>query len=69
MAIATKPEYAKLDDLYLDPLNPRLGRSNIGPNVKHVSGSVEFAVQCLGLWEAESRPAFTSQGAASAFRS
>lgn len=34
MAIATKPDYAKLDDLYLDPLNPRLGRSNIGPNVK-----------------------------------
>lgn len=34
MAIATKPDYAKLDDLYLDPLNPRLGRSNTGPNVK-----------------------------------
>lgn len=34
MAIATKPDYANLDDLYLDPLNPRLGRSNIGPNVK-----------------------------------
>ena len=34
MAIATKPDYAKLDELYLDPLNPRLGRSNTGPNVK-----------------------------------
>ena len=26
MAISTKLEYAKLDDLYLDPKNPRLGR-------------------------------------------
>ncbi len=34
MAISNTPAYAKLDDLYLDPLNPRLGRSNIGPNVK-----------------------------------
>lgn len=27
-------EYAELDDLYLDPLNPRLGRENTGPDVK-----------------------------------
>lgn len=27
-------EYAKLDDLFLDPLNPRLGRENTGPDVK-----------------------------------
>ena len=34
MAIANKIEYAKLDDLYLDPHNPRLGRENTGPSVK-----------------------------------
>jgi hypothetical protein len=28
MAIATKPDYGKLDDFYLDPRNPRLGRSD-----------------------------------------
>jgi len=33
MAIRNKIEVAKLDDLCLDPMNPRLGRSNKGPNV------------------------------------
>lgn len=33
MAISNQIRYAKIDDLYLDPLNPRLGRSNKGPNV------------------------------------
>lgn len=32
MAISKELHYAKLDDLYLDPLNPRLGRNNTGPN-------------------------------------
>lgn len=30
MAIGTELKYAKLDDLCLDPLNPRLGRNNTG---------------------------------------
>lgn len=34
MAISNTLAYAELDELYLDPLNPRLGRSNVGPNVK-----------------------------------
>jgi hypothetical protein len=34
MAIATNLEFAKLDDLCLDPLNPRLGRNNTGRDVK-----------------------------------
>jgi hypothetical protein len=34
MAIGTKLEYAKLDELCLDPLNPRLGRNNTGRDVK-----------------------------------
>ncbi|MGC3992065.1 MAG: hypothetical protein QM796_20705 [Chthoniobacteraceae bacterium] len=33
MAISTKIEYAAIDDLFLDPLNPRLGRNNTGPTV------------------------------------
>ena len=33
MAISNKIEYATIDDLCLDPLNPRLGRSNKGPKV------------------------------------
>ncbi len=33
MAISTKLLYAKLDELYLDPMNPRLGRNNTGPDV------------------------------------
>lgn len=33
MAIDTELRYAKLDDLYLDPMNPRLGRNNTGPKV------------------------------------
>ena len=32
MAISTKLDYAKLDDLYLDPQNPRLGRHYVNPN-------------------------------------
>ena len=33
MAIGTQIQYAKLDELYLDPMNPRLGRNNTGRNV------------------------------------
>jgi hypothetical protein len=34
MAIGTELRYAKLDELYLDPMNPRLGRNNTGPDVQ-----------------------------------
>ena len=30
MAIATNLDFAKMDDLCLDPMNPRLGRNNTG---------------------------------------
>jgi len=33
MTINTTIEYAKLDDLMLDPMNARLGRSNTGRTV------------------------------------
>lgn len=33
MAISNEIHYAKLDDLYLDPLNPRMGRHNTGRDV------------------------------------
>lgn len=33
MAISSEIEYASIDDLFLDPLNPRLGRANTGVNV------------------------------------
>ena len=33
MAVSQRIEYAKLDDLSLDPMNPRLGRGNTGRNV------------------------------------
>ena len=33
MAIGTEIEYTSLDNLLLDPMNPRLGRSNTGQNV------------------------------------
>ena len=33
MAISTELRYAELDELYLDPMNPRLGRSNTGRDV------------------------------------
>lgn len=33
MAIGTEIKYAGLDDLYLDPMNPRLGRNTAGRNV------------------------------------
>ena len=34
MAIATELKFAELDELCLDPLNPRLGRNNTGREVK-----------------------------------
>lgn len=34
MAISNKIEYTSLDNFYLDPLNPRLGRANTGPKLK-----------------------------------
>lgn len=33
MAISNEIRYAAIDDLFLDPMNPRLGRSNKGPRV------------------------------------
>ena len=33
MAIGNQINYADINELYLDPLNPRLGRDNTGPNV------------------------------------
>lgn len=33
MAIDRELRFASIDDLYLDPLNPRVGRHNMGPNV------------------------------------
>ena len=33
MAIGTELRYAELNELYLDPVNPRLGRSNTGRDV------------------------------------
>ena len=33
MAISSEIEYEKLENLFLDPLNPRLGRNNTGPSV------------------------------------
>ena len=34
MAISKELKFAELDDLFLDPNNPRLGRNNTGPDVK-----------------------------------
>lgn len=34
MAIGTEIKYAAMDDLYLDPTNPRLGRNHVSPNLK-----------------------------------
>ena len=34
MAVNNQIQYAAVDDLMLDPLNPRLGRGNSGPDVK-----------------------------------
>ncbi len=34
MSIHHELQYAELDDLNLDPMNPRLGRNNTGSNVK-----------------------------------
>jgi hypothetical protein len=33
MAVARNIDYASVDDLFLDPTNPRLGRANTGPDV------------------------------------
>ena len=33
MALAHTIEFASLEELYLDPLNPRLGRANSGASV------------------------------------
>jgi hypothetical protein len=33
MAISTELRYASVDELYLDPMNPRLGRNRKGPSV------------------------------------
>lgn len=38
MAIDTELKYARLEDLLLDPLNPRLGRNNTGREVKQSRG-------------------------------
>ena len=36
MAISTEIEYSKVDDLCLDPLNPRLGRTKIAKDTPQV---------------------------------
>lgn len=36
MAVGTKIQYAKLDELCLDPMNPRLGRGNTGGNISQL---------------------------------
>lgn len=33
MSISTELSYASVDELMLDPMNPRLGRSQVGPEV------------------------------------
>jgi len=48
MAIGTELKYAKLDELYLDPMNPRLGRNNIGRDV-----SQEKVLELMGEWTIE----------------
>jgi hypothetical protein len=45
VAIATNIQYAGLDDLYLDPMNPRLGRNNTGPTV-----SQEVVLELMKDW-------------------
>ena len=46
MSIHKELEFAKLDDLNLDPQNPRLGRNNTGPNVKQ-----ERILQLMQDWK------------------
>ena len=46
MAIGTELKYAKLDELYLDPMNPRLGRNNTGRDV-----SQERVLELMGNWK------------------
>jgi hypothetical protein len=48
MAIGTELKYARLDELYLDPMNLRLGRNNIGRNV-----SQEKVLELMGTWTIE----------------
>lgn len=46
MAIGTKLKYAKLDELYFDPMNPRLGRNNTGRDV-----SQEKVLELMSGWK------------------
>ena len=48
MAIGTELKHARLDELYLDPMNLRLGRNNIGRNV-----SQEKVLELMGTWTIE----------------
>ena len=48
MAIGTVLKYAKIDELFLDPMNPRLGRNNSGKDVKQ--GQV---LELMGKWTIE----------------
>jgi len=45
MAIGTELKYAKIDELFLDPMNPRLGRNNTGEDVKQ-----EQVLQLIRDW-------------------
>jgi hypothetical protein len=48
MAIGTELKYAMLDEFYLDPMNPRLGRNNTGRNVPQ-----EKVLELMGEWTIE----------------
>jgi hypothetical protein len=48
MAISNEIHYAKLDELYLDPLNPRLGRAN-----KRANGSQDKILDLMRDWVLE----------------
>jgi len=46
MAIGTELKYAELDELYVDPMNPRLGRNNTGRDV-----SQERVLRLMSDWK------------------
>jgi len=48
MAIGTELKYAQLNELYLDPMNPRLGRNNTGRDV-----SQDKVLELMAEWKIE----------------
>src|ERR1041384_3053864 len=46
MPVSQKLEFAKIDDLYLDPMNPRLGRHYAGHSVKQ-----EEVLRLMETWK------------------